>query len=363
MSESKTVRILFAGGGTAGHLMPAINIASEMIKANENVKPLFVGKRGGMERDIVGRYGYEIEEIDVIGMRRTFPGVIKFVMNWNKGNKQALRIIHRFDPAAVVGTGGYVSAPVIRAAHKMNRKIFLQEQNSLPGLAVRSVARYADVIFIAYDSAESYFDESKCSLTGNPIRVDIGDRDMETSKREFGLNADKKTLLVLGGSSGASSINETIPEFVIDIMPEDWQILWQTGSRDYKRYYENTTERIKGAMIPFIDDMPSAYAAADLVLSRAGAMALSEITAAGLPSVLIPYPHATGDHQTLNARVLEEAGAAVIVTETEINSGLISVLEKMMTDDSERDRMGKAAKAMGKPGAAREIARTILERI
>lgn len=363
MSESKTVRILFAGGGTAGHLMPAINIASEMIKANENVKPLFVGKRGGMERDIVSRFGYDIEEINVIGMKRTIFGVAKFIMNWNTGNIQASKILRRFDPAAVVGTGGYVSAPVIRAARRMNKPIFLQEQNSLPGLALRSVAPHANTIFIAYESAKSFFRKSKCELTGNPIRTDIIDREKESSIRKFGLDLDQKTLLVLGGSSGATSINEMVSKILIDSLPEDWQLLWQTGGRDYNRFYEKCSDKLRGGIFSFIDDIPSAYAAADLVLSRAGAMALSEITVAGLPSVLIPYPHATGDHQTLNARVLEEAGAAVIVTETEINSRLISVLERMMTNDSERDGMGKAAKAMGKPCAAREIARTILERI
>ncbi|MEE9554651.1 MAG: undecaprenyldiphospho-muramoylpentapeptide beta-N-acetylglucosaminyltransferase [candidate division Zixibacteria bacterium] len=363
MSGSESERILFAGGGTAGHLMPAINIATEMTKMNRKIKPLFVGKKGGMEQDIVGRYGYEIEEIDVIGMKRTPRGVIRFIMNWNTGNKQAMKIIREYDPAIVIGTGGYVSAPIIRAAHKMKKRIFLQEQNSLPGLALRSVARYADIIFIAYDSARSYFDESKCCLTGNPIRTDIGNRDPVKSKGKFGLDVKKKTLLVLGGSSGASSINETVSKLVSDFTHDDWQLLWQTGNRDYNRYYEKTTGKVRGALFPFIDDMPSAYAAADLVLSRAGAMALSEITAAGLPSVLIPYPHATGDHQTMNARVLEKAGAAVVVAESEINLKLKAALDKMMTNDIERSRIGKAAGAIGNPDAAREIAKTILERI
>ena len=343
--------------------MPAINIAAEMVRMNAKVKPLFVGKKGGIERDIVGRYGYITEEIDVIGMKRTPMGIIKFAMRWNMGNKQALRLIEKFDPAAVIGTGGYVSAPVIRAAHKMKRKIFLQEQNSLPGLALRSVARYADLIFLAYESAIEYFDSAKCRLTGNPVRPDIAARDKETAKKKFGLDPSDKTLLILGGSSGASSINTTVSEHVIGSIPDGWQILWQTGNRDYNRFYEKSSGKLRGAIFPFIDDMPSAYAAADLVLSRAGAMALSEIAAVGLASVLIPFPHATGDHQTLNARMLENRNAAIILPETEIASNLSRVLNSLMTDGAGRDRMRTAALTLGRPDAAGIIAKTILERI
>jgi len=365
MGRSEIKRILFAGGGTAGHLMPAINIAREMKRIDKGVIPLFVGKRGGIERNIVARFGFDIEEIDVIGMKRSPMGIIRFLLNWNRSVKQALEVIERFDPVAVVGAGGYVSAPAIRAAHKMGKLIFLQEQNSLPGLAARSVAKFADTIFTAYESAGLYLGKSRCRVMGNPIRGDIAGSDRNESIRKFGLNPGKKTLLVLGGSSGAAGINETIAELILsDFLPGDWQILWQTGERDYdKSRLRIAGDKLKGAMLPFIDDMPAAYASADLVLSRAGAMALSEIEAARLASVLIPYPHATGDHQTLNAKILEKAGAAIVINEGKLSGTLKQILTSLFIDEKARNRMSAAAASLGKPNAAREISQIILDRI
>ncbi len=363
MTGSDTIRVLFAGGGTAGHLMPALNIAEEMVSIKANVRPMFVGKKAGIERDIVGRHGFPAEEIDVVPMRRTPLGILKFMLRWNAGGKQAAGLISEFNPVAVIGTGGYVCAPVVRAAHKMKKKIFLQEQNSLPGLALRSVARYAELIFLAYDSSARFFASEKCRQVGNPVRSDLRHRDREISKRKFGLDPSRKTLLILGGSSGSSSLNQAAAGHVARLIPEGWQILWQTGSRDFGRIYEKWSGSFNGAIFPFIDDMPSAYAASDLALSRAGAMALSEIIAVGLPSVLVPYPHATGDHQTLNALSLEIEGAAVIVPEANIDSRLGSVLTGLFVNDAQRDEMRKAALAVSKPDAARVIAETILERI
>jgi len=359
------IRILFAGGGTAGHLMPALNIAGEMIGIDKRVKPLFVGKRGGIEREIVARFGYEIEEIEVIGMRRTPMGMVRFLLNWRKSLDQAMEIVKRFQPGAIVGTGGYVSAPVIRAGHKAGKIVFLQEQNSLPGLAARSMAKYADTIFIAYDSARKYLKASRCKLTGNPIRSDIAGREKDSSIKKFGLDPARKTLLVLGGSSGAAGINQKVAELVRGgFFPGNWQLLWQTGKRDYESLRRHTmSEKRMGILLPFIDDMPAAYASADLVLSRAGAMALSEIAAAGLPSLLVPFPHATGDHQRQNAASLEKMGGAVVVDESEINIKLESVLNDLFNDESRRNKMSVAAFESGKPDAARVIAQDILDRI
>lgn len=365
MGGTDKKRILFAGGGTAGHLMPAINIAREMKKIDQKAVFLFLGKRGGIERNIVSKFGFETEEIDVIAMKRSPMGIIRFLLNWSKSYKQALGVIDRFNPVAVVGTGGYVSAPAIRAAHKSGKLIFLQEQNSLPGLAARSVAKLADTIFIAYDSAAEYLGKSKCRTVGNPIRGDIAGRDRNESIRKFGLNPARKTLLILGGSSGAKGINEIMADLILDeFLPGDWQVLWQTGGREYDKFRLGTAgNRFAGIMLPFIDDMPAAYASAELVLSRAGAMALSEIEAVGLPSVLVPYPHATGDHQTLNARILEKAGAAIVIKEENLRSSLKETLLKLFDDESARKKMSAAALRLAKPDAAREISKIILDRI
>jgi len=356
-------RILFAGGGTAGHLMPAINIAREIVKSNRAIEPFFVGKTGGMEKRIVESYGFKIKEMDIIGMKRNVAGVLRFVMKWFAGYSQAKRLINMVSPLAVVGTGGYISAPVVRAAHKKDIPIFLQEQNSLPGLASRRLSRYARGIFTAYESAAKYLQADKCSLIGNPIRTDLGDADRNSSYVGFNLDPGKNTILILGGSSGARGINSAISKIARENrIPSGWQVIWQTGREDYNNMNSSLPSTASNIKIkPFIDDMPAAYAVADLVISRSGAMAISEITAMGLPSILIPYPHATGDHQTLNARFVEEAGAGVIIQEKEINERLNDVLDDLTGNGEKRKSMSEKARRLGKPRAAEIMARTILE--
>jgi UDP-N-acetylglucosamine--N-acetylmuramyl-(pentapeptide) pyrophosphoryl-undecaprenol N-acetylglucosamine transferase len=357
--------VLFAGGGTAGHLVPAINIALAMRSIDDTTTPLFIGKRNGIEREMVERFGFDIMEIDVVGMRRTPVGFMKFVLNWRRGYRQTLRIMEEFEPLAVVGTGGYVSAPAVRAAHKLNIPIYIQEQNSLPGLTTRIGNRYAEIVFTAYEAAEKYLDAEKCQLVGNPIRQDIISENRESAYRQFDLDSQKNTLLVMGGSSGAENINRIIAEMILEqFFPENWQVLWQTGRRNYPDISRSVpVDRLNGAIVPFIDDMPAAYAIADLVLSRAGAMALSEISAIGLPPILIPYPYATGDHQTMNAKRFEDAGAATVVSEKQMNKRLRNTLNYIMADDNLRMKMSAAARKMGRPDAAKVIARTILDRI
>jgi UDP-N-acetylglucosamine--N-acetylmuramyl-(pentapeptide) pyrophosphoryl-undecaprenol N-acetylglucosamine transferase len=358
-------RILFAGGGTAGHLMPAINIAREIVKLNQAIEPFFVGKKNGMEKRIVEGYRFEIEEMDVIGMKRSVTGILKFVVKWHASYSHAKKIINMVSPLAVVGTGGYISAPVVRAAHKKKIPIFLQEQNSLPGLATRTLSRYAMLVFTAYESASNYLKAARCSLAGNPIRTDLGDGDRNTAHQKFNLDPHKKTILVLGGSSGARGINSAIASLVKESgIPSGWQVIWQTGRDDYDNINSLLLSNRSNIKIsPFIDDMPSAYTAVELVISRAGAMAISEITAMGLPSILIPFPYATGDHQTLNAKFVEEAGAGVIIQEKDINEELNDVLNALITNDEKRRSMSENARRLGKPKAAEIMSRTILEMI
>jgi UDP-N-acetylglucosamine--N-acetylmuramyl-(pentapeptide) pyrophosphoryl-undecaprenol N-acetylglucosamine transferase len=345
--------------------MPAINIAREIMKLNQAIKPFFVGKKGGMEKRIAESFSFEIEEMDVIGMKRSVFGILKFAMKWYSSYNHAKRIINTVSPLAVVGTGGYISAPVVRAAYKKNIPIFLQEQNSLPGLASRTLSRYALVIFTAYESASKYLKAAKCSLVGNPIRTDLGDGDRNTAHQKFNLDPHKKTILVLGGSSGARGINSAIASLVNESgIPADWQVIWQTGQENYANLDSTLlTDRSNVKITPFIDDMPSAYAAVDLIISRAGAMAISEITAMGLPSLLIPYPYATGDHQTLNAKFVEEAGAGVIIQEKDINVKFKDVFNDLIGNDEQRRLMSENAKRLGKPNAAEIMAKTILEMI
>jgi UDP-N-acetylglucosamine--N-acetylmuramyl-(pentapeptide) pyrophosphoryl-undecaprenol N-acetylglucosamine transferase len=345
--------------------MPAINIALALSRLDENLKVLFVGKTGGMEAAIVTRFGFQIKEMDVVALKRNPVGVVRFIWNWNKGLKQAREIIKDFQPQVVVGTGGYVSAPVVRAARKMNIPIFMQEQNSLPGLATRTLSKMAENVFIAYDSAIEYLPHEKCRLVGNPLRPDLLDGKKSAAISEFGLDSAKKTLLIVGGSSGARGINNAILELVkSDRVPKGWQLLWQIGQREFDSISASIDKsKFPGKMIPFIHNMPDSYAAADLIISRAGAMALAEIASWGLPSVIIPYPFATGDHQTLNAREFAQSGAARVIPESELGEKLQSILAELCSDEKLRSSMAQAAKRLARPEAANQIAQTILERI
>jgi UDP-N-acetylglucosamine--N-acetylmuramyl-(pentapeptide) pyrophosphoryl-undecaprenol N-acetylglucosamine transferase len=356
-------KILLAGGGTAGHLMPAINIALAIKNIDESTRFMFVGKKNGMEREIVEKSGFEIKEIEIIGMKRNLKGIINFALKWRAGYKQSMAVLNDFDPDVVIGTGGYLSAPVLRAANKLDKKIYIQEQNSLPGLATRSSAKFAEKIFIVYESASNYLPADKCVLIGNPIRTDLFNLNIQDSRKQFGLNPDKNTMLILGGSLGAAGVNNAVMKLVVEKnIPEDWQILWQTGKSNFDLVQDNLPDDCLNVVaVPFIHDMPAAYASADLVISRAGAMALSEITAVGLPSILIPYPHATGDHQTINAKSLKSDNAAILISESETDSKLINAVLDLINDKDKRDEISQNAKKIGKPNAANKIARIILD--
>ena len=358
-------RVLFAGGGTGGHLMPAINIALELRRQDSQSQALFVGRKDGMEKAIVEKFGFEIREIEIAGLKRNPLGILRFIRKWRKGLSQAKRIVAEYKPALVVGTGGYVSAPAVRAARKARTPVFLQEQNSLPGLATRTLSKMAEKVFIAYENATKYIDKEKCLIVGNPVRPDLLDAVRDKSFGEFGLDPVKKTLLVIGGSSGARGVNY----FMLDIVrsgkiQDTWQILWQTGQKDYIDISEALTGvRFSGKHLAFIFNMPAAYAVADLIVCRAGAMTLAEIAVWGLPSILIPYPYATGDHQTLNARAFAASGAAIVMPESEMVEKLPAVMLELMAGDRKRKSMATAARAQARPDAARIIARTILERV
>jgi UDP-N-acetylglucosamine--N-acetylmuramyl-(pentapeptide) pyrophosphoryl-undecaprenol N-acetylglucosamine transferase len=365
MAKDGGKRVLFAGGGTAGHLMPAINIALELTRSRKEVETLFVGRSGGMEANIVARFGFRTREIEVVGFKRSPAGLLRFISKWKRGMKQAADVVTEFDPGLVVGTGGYVSAPVVRAAHKAGKPVFLQEQNSLPGLATRSLGGIADTIFIAYESASKYLPAAKCRLVGNPVRPDLLSANREESLAEFGLRGDRKTVLVIGGSSGARGINMAILDIVkSNGIPDGWQLLWQIGQKEFVEIDSAISkEKFCGKCMAFIENMPGAYSVADLVISRAGAMALAEIALWGLPAVLIPYPHATGDHQSLNARQFDDKGAAVVIPESEISSRLPVVLNGLFENENMRGRMAEACRGLARPEAASIIAKTILERI
>jgi UDP-N-acetylglucosamine--N-acetylmuramyl-(pentapeptide) pyrophosphoryl-undecaprenol N-acetylglucosamine transferase len=316
-------KIILAGGKTGGHVFPAIAMAKEFKRRFPEGKVVFVGTKDGLESKIVPKYGFKLYFIQARGLKRkASPRNLMLPYYVLRSLYQSLRILNREKPDLVAGTGGYVSFPVVFSASLKNVPTLIQEQNSYPGISTRLLALLADRVCLSYSSSIQYFlARRNLTVIGNPVREDITSANRYHALRKFDLDSDKKTIFIFGGSQGAQAINHAVLD-ALDFFSKDWQLLWQTGERNFASVSEEAArKRVKCAVFPFVEDMSSAYAASDLVVSRAGALTLAEITACGKPSVLIPYPHAAADHQRYNAEVLQEEGAAQIISETAENGG------------------------------------------
>ncbi len=357
------MRVLLAGGGTGGHLFPAIAIARELSRIDGQCRIEFVGTKFGLENRMIDQIGYPLSLVSMRGLpRRLSPGFFAFPLRLIVSVWQALGICRRFRPDVVVGTGGYVSAPVIIAAALKSIKLVMQEQNSYPGLVTRKLARHADIVFTAYRRAADYLpDRAKVRLKGNPVRRSIIEGRRSEALVKFGLTSDRKTILILGGSQGARKINEAVLTS-IEYLNDEVQLLWQCGKRDYKDVAARLNKKeFVISLFPFSNEMELVYAAADLAVARAGALTIAELTACGLPSILIPFPYATADHQTHNASEVVEAGAAEMISDSQLDD--IKLLEKAVSlvGSDRLDRMKQAARNLGRPEAATEIAQEILQ--
>ncbi len=360
MSE-KTLKVIISGGGTGGHIYPAIAIANTIKEKHPNAEILFVGAEGRMEMEKVPKAGYKIIGLPVTGLQRSLsPRNLSFPIRLAQSLFRAKKIIKDFRPDIVVGVGGYASGPVLRMAAWADVPILIQEQNSFAGLANRWLSKFAGRICVAYEGMEKVFPADKLVLTGNPVRKDIvsleGKR--EEALKHFGLSADKPVLLVLGGSLGARTINESIGNGLQELVDNGIQLLWQTG----KGYYEDVRKQVDALGSPlvkasdFIYEMDLAYAVADVVVSRAGALSVSELCLAGKPSILVPSPNVTDDHQTKNAMALVEKDAAWLVKDVEAGMHLIKEVLRLVQDTQSRTDLGKNIKALAKPLAAEQIA-------
>lgn len=356
---------MFAGGGTGGHLFPAFAIAQEFQRrlGSECEIRFFVTGRE-LEMRLIGSRGFSMTKINVRGLKRgTLVGNAMFLPILGLGLIQAIAKIISFNPDLVVGTGGYLSFPAVLGAKITNRAAFIQEQNSFAGVATIKLARFADLIFLAYDQAAARIGfREKCILSGNPVNTRIGEVDREEALAKFQLDPDRKTLLVLGGSQGAASINAAIQKSLPDLArSKDIQILWQCGNHpDSIAAFRNSGHA--GLAVQFIEDMPSAYATADLILCRAGALTLAEVTAAGKPAVVVPFPQATDDHQTKNAETLVETGAAILIKDSQLSDlNLASFITQLINDDSKLLAMGMASGSLGRRGAAEAIVQRMFE--
>ncbi len=336
------MKILVSGGGTAGHINPAIAIAKRM-QREYDAKILFIGKKGGMEQTLVPKEGFSIESIEVEGLiRKLTPKNLVVAAKYVKAIQDAKKIIRKFQPDVVVGTGGYVCAPVLSAAHSLKIPVLVHEQNVFPGMAVKMAARFADCVAISFDDTVKYVNErakSVCVLTGNPLRENMTELSYEEARKKLGISEDCPFVVTVGGSLGATTINNALVEIVNHLGGENIRILGGTG----ERFYEDVKKKIGATMgsnnievVPYIYNMSDVLPAADLVISRSGAITVSELCALGRPSLLIPSPNVTHNHQEYNAKSIEDGGAAVMIPERDIKENIISDTVKALVFDKEK---------------------------
>ncbi len=360
----KSLRVVFAGGGTGGHLYPAIAIAEAFKRRMTEFAGVFIGTARGIEARVIPPLGYRLELVPVRGLlRKLSPSNLLVPFYLIKSVWQCWRLFKKFDPHLIIGAGGYVSGPALLAAWLSRRKFFVQEQNSFPGLVNRWLGERAEVVFLSFEESKKFFRKQEhLRVVGNPVRANLGGGNREAAAKKWSLNADRITLLVFGGSQGARRINE----LVLEILPrldsiKSFQMLWATGPQHFDQIAANAASLRQVKIVSYIDDMASAYALADFALCRAGATTIFELTNCGLPSILVPFPFATADHQTFNARALEQAGAARMLIEKELTAeALFKNINELATQAESRKQMAAAAKKLARPQAASEIVEVCL---
>lgn len=359
--NSQQPRIIISGGGTGGHIFPAIAIADCLKKRFPQAEILFIGAKNRMEMDRVPKAGYPIEGLWISGFKRELSlDNLSFPFKLISSMINARKILKRFRPDVVIGVGGFASGPTMKTAASMNIPIVIQEQNSYPGITNKIVAKKASKICVAYDNMEQWFPKDKVVLTGNPLRnniVPMNDRRDEGVKF-FGLDPEKKTILLVGGSQGALGINKGISAQLAMFKENDYQLIWQTGKHYYDQAVKEVEEnglqdRIKCTV--FIDRMDLAYAAADVVISRAGAMSISELSLLNKAVVFVPLPTAAEDHQTKNAMSLVNANAAMIVKNSETEKELLPVVFDLLGNVDKQNEMKDNIAKFAKPNAAEDI--------
>lgn len=357
MSSSRTqYRFLFAAGGTGGHLYPAVAVADEIKKIKPESEILFVGTKDRIEGRVIPKLGYKFKSIWIKGFARKFNwSNLLFPLRLLISMVQSLAISMKFKPKVAIGTGGYVAGPSIWAASVMGAKIILMESNSYPGITTRLLEKYADEVHLSFDISKKYLRRQNIlKVTGNPVRENLGTIYKAEAKRFFGLDENKKTILVLGGSLGASSINNAIEKCLNTVVENNLQMIWQTGKNYYERYKNLNFAAVK--IFDFVEDMNKAYSACDLLVARAGATTIAELTVLGLPAILIPSPNVAENHQYHNAKALVDKNAAVMIQDDELNSKLFETLLSVINDSKKLEELSFNAKSLAKPNAAREIA-------
>ena len=361
MLKGQTYRILIGGGGTGGHVFPAIAIADALKEMHPYAEFLFVGARGRLEMEKVPEAGYPIEGLPVAGFqRRLTVKNISFFYKLLTSLLISRRIVRRFNPHVAVGVGGYASGPILKAAARRGIPILIQEQNSYAGVTNRLLARSASAICVAYEGMERYFPSERIRLTGNPIRQHLvkPSKDRLADLEEFRLEASKKTCMVVGGSLGARTLNRSLQGGLERLNREDIQLIWQCGKNSHKEIEAQVeASGMKNIrVLPFISKMECAYSAADLIVSRAGAISISELCVIGKPVILVPSPNVAEDHQTKNAEALSGRNAAMMIADREAEEGLVDAMLELLDDEKRQRELSDNIKKLGISDAAERIA-------
>jgi len=362
----KELRIIISGGGTGGHIFPAVSIANAVKALRPDAKILFVGALGRMEMQRVPAAGYEIKGLPICGFdRKNLLRNIKVLYKIWKSQRMAKQIIKDFKPQVAVGVGGYASGPTLNKAAAMGIPCLIQEQNSYAGVTNKLLAKKAAKICVAYEGMERFFPAEKIILTGNPVRQALLDTTItrEDAIKGLGLDPSKKVILLVGGSLGARTINESVLQHLDVVKASNVQFIWQTG----KFYSEEIAKRLQGENIPnlkvtdFITDMGSAYKAADLVISRAGASSISEFCLIGKPVILVPSPNVAEDHQTKNALALANRNAAIYVKDAEAPATLLELAVKTVNDEEKLKSLSENVLKLALPNSADIIAKEVIK--
>lgn len=365
MNMEKELRVIISGGGTGGHIFPAVSIANAVKAIRPDAKILFVGAIGRMEMQRVPAAGYEIKGLPICGFdRKNLLKNIKVLYKIWKSQRMAKKIIKDFRPQVAVGVGGYASGPTLNKAAAMGIPCLIQEQNSYAGVTNKLLAKKAEKICVAYEGMERFFPAEKIILTGNPVRQALLDTTItrEDAIRSFGLDPEKKTILLVGGSLGARTINESMLRHLDLIKESGLQFIWQTG----KYYSAEINERLKGQDLPnlkvtdFITDMGAVYRAADLVISRAGASSISEFCLIGKPVILVPSPNVAEDHQTKNALALSTRDAAIYIKDAEAPDVLLQTAIETVNDEAKLKSLSENVLKLALPDSANIIAKEVI---
>lgn len=359
-------RVIISGGGTGGHIFPAVAIADELKRQFPDVDILFVGAEGKMEMEKVPQAGYEIIGLPIVGLQRKLT-VKNLLLPFKiiKSMLLARKTIKNFNPEVVIGVGGYASGPTLKTASMLGIPTLVQEQNSFAGKTNMLLAKKANRLCVAYDGMEKFFPKEKIVLTGNPVRLEVTQIDGKRNEafQFYGLDSNKPTILVIGGSLGARTLNESLIEGIEKLQQQGIQVLWQCG----KLYYDELTSRLKDKeltgihLTQFISRMDLAYALADVIISRAGAISVSELCLIHKPAILVPSPNVAEDHQTHNAMALVNKHAAVLVKDIDAKNTLIDEAVKLINDKDLQLKLSKNITELGKPNATKDILNEIIK--